>query len=222
MSYDYFKPGELVEIFFTTNDGSGGAVAPSTAFESADVKLYKADSATDRSSQSGWTMTSPLDSIVGFHSLEIDLTDNTDAGFYAFGETYHAVLSPSDETVDSQTVVAVIGSFRMGYPNALVNTTIATLASQTSFTLSAGSASDDAYNGCLAVVHDITTGNEGARGYISDYTGSSLTVTLKADPGVFTMIATDNIAILPPSNTAAVNGNVITGTGVPGNEWGPV
>ena len=39
----------------------------------------------------------------------------------------------------------------------MVITTIATLATQTSFTLTAGSADDDAYNGMIAVVEDATT-----------------------------------------------------------------
>lgn len=105
-----FASGSTVYIFFTTNAATGAAVAPSTAFEAADVKLYKDGSATERTSQSGWTMTSPFDSITGLHCLAIDTSDNTDAGFYATAHDYTAVLSP-DETVDSVSVVSVIGRF---------------------------------------------------------------------------------------------------------------
>lgn len=105
-----FKASSTINIFFTTNSAAGAAVAPSTAFEAADVILYKGSSAVQRTSQAGWTMTSPFDSVVGLHCLAIDLSDNTDAGFYAAGNDYTAVLSP-DETVDSQVVVAVIGTF---------------------------------------------------------------------------------------------------------------
>lgn len=83
-----------------------------------------------------------------------------------------------------------------GYGEVLQRTTIATLASQTSFTLTAGSADDDAYNGCVAVVQDVSTAAQKAVGVILDYTGSSKTVTLLADPAVFTMATTDIIAIL--------------------------
>lgn len=78
----------------------------------------------------------------------------------------------------------------------LQETTIATLASQTSFTLTAGSTDDDAYNNCTIVIEDADTAAQKAVGVISDYTGSTKTVTLAADPGVFTMIATDNVYIL--------------------------
>lgn len=110
---EVYAAGSTVPIYFTTNSAAGAAVAPSSAFETADVKLYKGGSATERSSQSGWTMTSPFDSITGLHLLLIDLSDDTDAGFYAEGNIYTAVLSP-DETVDSQAVAAVIARFQIG------------------------------------------------------------------------------------------------------------
>lgn len=111
---DTYAVGSTVPIHFTTNAAAGAAVAPSSAFEAADVILYKDTSATQRSSTSGWTMTSPFDAITGLHLLSIDLSDNTDAGFYAAGSVYTAVLSP-DETIDSQTpITAIIGKFRIG------------------------------------------------------------------------------------------------------------
>lgn len=113
MSNPNSPAGGIVYIRFTTNDAAGGAVAPSTAFEAADVKLYKDNSSTERTSQAGWTMTSPFDTITGLHTLAIDTSDNTDAGFYAEDHDYFAVLSP-DETVDGQTVVSVIGEFFIG------------------------------------------------------------------------------------------------------------
>lgn len=87
-------------------------------------------------------------------------------------------------------------------PQLLQSTTIATLASQTSFTLTAGSADDDAYNGHLAIVTDQSTSTQKCVGVISDYTGSSKTITLDADPGVFTMATGDSIDIVAV-NTAA-------------------
>ena len=87
-------------------------------------------------------------------------------------------------------------------PILLQNTTIATLASQTSFTLTAGSADDDAYNGMICVVTDQSTSTQKAVGKISDYTGSTKTVTLKSDPAIFTMAVGDTIDIV------AVNDNV--------------
>ncbi len=79
----------------------------------------------------------------------------------------------------------------------LQTTTIATLASQTSFTLTAGSADDGAYVGCIAVIEDGLGATQKAVGIISAYTGASKTVTLEVDPGIFTVQTNDKIAILP-------------------------
>lgn len=81
-------------------------------------------------------------------------------------------------------------------PTILQNTTIATLATQVSFTLTAGSADDDAYNNMLAIVEDQTTGTQKAVGVISNYIGGSKTVTLREDPGIFTMATGDTIDIV--------------------------
>lgn len=80
--------------------------------------------------------------------------------------------------------------------NQLNTTTIATLASQTSFTLTAGSADDDAYNNMLIVITDSATATQKAVGTISDYVGSTKTVTLASDPGIFTMAVGDNVDII--------------------------
>ena len=79
----------------------------------------------------------------------------------------------------------------------LVKTTIATLASQTSFTLTAGSADNDAYNGCEIVIEDAVTAAQKAVGVVLDYTGATKTITLKDDPAVFTMATTDIVTIRP-------------------------
>ena len=81
-------------------------------------------------------------------------------------------------------------------PQLLQSTTIATLASQTSFTLTAGSADDDAYNGAIAVVTDQTTSTQKAVGTVSDYVGSTKTITLSSDPAIFTMAVGDTIEII--------------------------
>jgi hypothetical protein len=77
----------------------------------------------------------------------------------------------------------------------LNNTTIATLTTQTSFTLTDGSTDDDAYNDCIIIIEDASTADQKAWGVVGDYTGSTKTVTLRKDPGIFTMAATDKVYI---------------------------
>ena len=91
----------------------------------------------------------------------------------------------------------------------LNSTTIATLASQTSFTLTAGSVDNDAYNGCLCLVRDSATATQKCVGFISDYVGGTKTVTLAVDPAVFTMAIGDYVDIVPCS-AKAVWDEVIT------------
>jgi hypothetical protein len=101
-----------VRLQFSTHQGAGGNVAPVSAFEAADIRIYRAAdgaafSNTQRSSANGITMTSPFDTLVGVHDVDIDLTDNTDAGFYASGYLYSVMLAP-DETIDGETITGVV------------------------------------------------------------------------------------------------------------------
>jgi hypothetical protein len=114
-SYNTATSRTVVRFSFTTHAQTGAAVAPSSAFENADLRIYKDGSATQRSSAVGITMTSPFDSVTGLHHVDIDLTDNTDAGFYAAGSFYEVHLVP-DETVDSLAVVRVLAYFEIGPP----------------------------------------------------------------------------------------------------------
>jgi hypothetical protein len=111
--YGQLDAGSTLYIPFTTHDTDGAPIAPSSAFEAADVRIYKNGSATQRSSEAGYTMTSPFDSVTGLHLLAVDLSDNTDAGFYAAGSRYFVVLVP-DETVDALAVVRVLADFTIG------------------------------------------------------------------------------------------------------------
>ncbi len=100
-------------------------------------------------------------------------------------------------------------------PTTLQNTTIATLASQTSFTLTAGSADNDAYNDAIIVITDAATATQKAVGIVADYVGSTKTITLAADPAVFTMAVTDVVDII--ANAKIIN-TVTTNTDMRGTD----
>lgn len=94
-------------------------------------------------------------------------------------------------------VTREIELFRPTYSDGALKTTIATLASQTSFTLTDGPADDDALNGSALVIYDQTTAHQLCLAIVSDYTGSTKTVTLTADPGIFTMATGDFVEVIP-------------------------
>lgn len=106
-----FAEDSTIRIILSTNNSSGGAVAPSTAFEADDFRIYKNGSATQKTTTNGITIASPFDSVTGLHTLEIDTSNDTgDTGFWTTGADYWVVAVP-DETVDSQTVVQPIAAF---------------------------------------------------------------------------------------------------------------
>lgn len=124
------------------------------------------------------------------------------------GVTHASAVIPNVSTVDTVTNVT-------NDPHAHLITTIATLASQVSFTLTAGSADNDAYNDWSAVIIDASTSTQKAGAIVSDYVGATKTITLAYDPAVFTMAVGDTIILYPPvaADTRRINGAKVVGDG---------
>jgi hypothetical protein len=167
------------------NDLDAAAVKAEVVAALADIKL---DHLINIAVDTNWATTVHLDSVIG-HLADV----GTAATF--------------DRTTDAQEAIRNRGdaAWTTGAggtpPTTLQNTTIATLASQTSFTLTAGSSDDDAYNDCIAVVEDSATSTQKCVGRVLNYTGATKTVTLEADPGVFTMAAGDTIDVIAVEKT---------------------
>lgn len=203
IDFGIVRPGTKLYIPFATYDSNDpSASVTMSGFATTDIEIYKDGSTTQRGSDNGYALLdtdgTDFDSLTGIHGFSVDLADNTTAGFYAAGSQYFVVVSSI--TVDSATVSFIAARFTIGYPDAMINTTIATLASQTSFTLTAGPAEDNALIGCPVVIHDVASAVQCGFGVISAYTGSTKTVTLTAQT-TFSAAATDNISIYPPSNS---------------------
>jgi hypothetical protein len=101
-------------IPFTTYDANGASVTL-TGLAVTDIEIYKNGSITQRSSDAGYTLLDTdgidFDGITGLHGFSIDLSDNTDSGFYAVGSFYWVVVSAV--TVSTQTVTLVAATFRI-------------------------------------------------------------------------------------------------------------
>lgn len=213
-------PGSTVRIPFDSFDAGTGASLTMSGLAVGDIQVYKDGGTTQRASTAGFTLLDTdgidFDSTTGLHGVSIDLSDNTTANFYEAGSEYWVAIASI--TIDGQTVNFWAARFTIGYEGAILDTTIATLSSQTSFTLEDGSTDNDAYNGCVVVVHDLASAVQIAQGLCTDYVGSSKTVTLVADPGIFTMAAGDSISFFPRVDVANWNGSVVatpTVAGVP-------
>jgi hypothetical protein len=203
------RPGETLYLYFSTFSSDDPAASMTiTGLAVGDIKIYKDGGTTERASTNGYTLLDTdgidFDGITGIHGVSIDLSDNSTANFYEAGSHYTVVIDSI--TLDAGTIRFVLAEFTIGYEGAILDTTIATLSSQTSFTLEDGSADNDAYNGCVAYVHDLASAVQVAIGVVTDYVGSTKTITLAGDPGIFTMAAGDNISLFIPANTQFVGG----------------
>jgi hypothetical protein len=241
----YPVEGDTIPIPFATYGGTNGESVTCTGLAVTDIEVFKAGGATARASDNGYALldTDGIDfsSLTGIHGFSIDLSDNSDAGFYTVGSWYWVVVSAI--TVDSQTVSFIAAMFRiqsatrgmtgtavpdaaadaagglpisdaggldmdaLASPPALLHsTTVGLVSTQAQFSLSSGSADDDAYNGAMVVITDQSTPTQVAVGIVSDYTGGTTTVTLESDPAIFTIAAGDRVDII--ANVAT------TGTGL--------
>jgi hypothetical protein len=212
INFGKVKPGSTLYVPFSTF-GTDGQALTMSGFLASDIEIYKDGSTTQRGSDSGYTLLDTdgidFDGVTGLHGFSVDLADNTTAGFYAAGSKYFIHIASI--TVNTQTVNFIAATFEIEIPNALLSTTIASLSSQTSFTLTAGPAEDDALNGCVVYIHDAASAVQGGFAVVSDYTGSTKTVTLTAGT-TFTAAATDNIGFFPPANVGYA-GAVAWGSG---------
>lgn len=205
------RPGTTIYIPWDTFAAATGASITSTGLATTDIEVYKDGSITQRASDNGYTLLDTdgidLDGITGIQGISINLADNSTAGFYAAGSSYWVVIS--SVTIDGQTVNFIAAYFTIGYESAVLNTTIATLASQTSFTLTDGPAEDDALNGSVVVIHDIASAVQLGQAYVLDYTGSSKTVTLAAGT-TFTAAVGDNISVMPRTDLSYILGTLVS------------
>jgi hypothetical protein len=110
-------------------------------------------------------------------------------------------------------------------PNVLVDTTLASVTNQTTVVLTAGSTVDDTYNGQAIVLTDASNSDYPSVRVVSDYVGSTKTVTLNSATD-FTMVSGDGakIFVTAPGTTAPTSADnatavwaaatrTITGTG---------
>lgn len=95
---------------FTSDDPSASSTISNLVV--GDIEIHKDAGLTQRSSDSGVTVTIDFDSVVGNHIVSIDLSDNSDSGFYSAGSRYQVRIEGT--TVDGGTINAWIGTFSIG------------------------------------------------------------------------------------------------------------
>ena len=182
--------------------------------ELEEMKLHKlflsSVSGVDITDNSAWACAFSDDATCDYDSYD-NTTDSLEAlsvilgtpSGANFSADLGAILGSADDNgIDTTSLLAQIGAAGAGLTDIPglsafnpVNTTIATLASQVSFTLTAGSTDDNAYNGCSAMITDQATATQIAFAAVRDYDGGTKRITMAYDPAIFTMAATDLISI---------------------------
>ncbi len=101
-----YKVNSTVYIWYETKDATPAGIAPTA---NGTVVIKKNDSTTERTSLNGVTHTISHDGDVGQNLIKIDLSDNTDAGFYAANS--HIQVGIRSQTVDGVTDSPIIEEF---------------------------------------------------------------------------------------------------------------
>src|SRR3972149_4826962 len=114
-----FPANGVVGFLWNTNGQDGASITRST---DGTLKIFKmhataATWATERSSLAGGTQLEDFDA-TGMHSVHIDLSDNTDAGFYAAGNEYQVAIVGA--VVDTKTVNVPLASFSIERANGIL------------------------------------------------------------------------------------------------------
>lgn len=109
-----FTTSNTVYVYFNTFDSNDPSASVTiTGLAVTDIEIYKDGSTTQRSSDAGYTLLDTdgidFDGITGIHGFSIDLSDNTDAGFFAAGSEYTVIVSAI--TVDAATISFVAANF---------------------------------------------------------------------------------------------------------------
>lgn len=107
-----------VRIMWNSNAVAGESITRAT---NGSIRIYKNNSTTERTSALGITDSEDFDLLTGIHHVNIDLSDNTDAGFYAAGNDYFVVLQGA--TIDGKVINAVLAQFSIENRSALRPTT---------------------------------------------------------------------------------------------------
>jgi hypothetical protein len=149
-----------------------------------------------------------LDHLLAVDAADVAVNGSVMASLMSSSEDYSTFTASTDSLQairargDAEWTTGAGGSDRL----LMIDTTIATLASQTSFTLTAGSTDDKAYENLTIIVEDVATATQKATGLVLTYTGSTKTVVLK-EALAFTITTTDKVYILAENSLKSTVAN---------------
>lgn len=231
----YVPASSTLYIPFHTFDSNGASVTL-TGLAVTDIEIYKNGSATQRASDNGYALLDTdgidFDGLTGLHGISIDLSDNSDAGFYAAGNFYMVAIA--SVTVDTRTVNFWAATFFIGPVAAnmtqILGTAVSTPATAGILDVNVKNIDNDAAsasgtvtfpNATLASTTNITAGTLTTVTNLTNApTNGDLTATMKASINTEADTALSDYGALKP--TTAGRTLDVTLTGAAGVDWGNV
>lgn len=134
----------------------------------------------------------------GYYNVHVTAAQNDTIGKAHIRGIATGVLPFESSTETVVPAEAFDNALSNAADEVIVKTTIATLTSQTVFTLTDGPTDNNAINGALVIFRDAATAAQKAYGFVNAYVGASKQVTLEAAPS-FTIATTDYVTIVAPT-----------------------
>ncbi|MCP3685835.1 MAG: hypothetical protein GY861_24565, partial [bacterium] len=190
------------------------SLATTSALTAHDGKLDTVDGIVDnilvdtnelQTNQGNWLTATGFST----HSAS-DVVDNFETQSQADPTGFH-VNAMEIESVDATTQLDAHNGSGTSNPNMLLEAEIATVSTQTSFTLATGSTVDDAYNDQAIVLYDDSNSDYPSVRVITNYVGATKTVTLDSAAD-FTLGADDSVKVFvtAPGTAAPTVGQIRT------------
>ncbi len=204
-----------------------GANATVTNFAAGDVQIYKDGGTTQRSSSAGIVASTSFDGQAGAQMITIDLSDNTDAGFYAAGHEYQVMVNAV--TIDGQSILFWAATFSIQRAGGALALIIARLPNATPGAAGGVFIAGSNAATTVAITGNITgnlSGSVGSvTGAVGSVTGAVGSVTGNVGGNVTGSVgsvvgAVGSVTATVNADMKKINGTTVAGDGA-GTPWGP-
>lgn len=173
--------GSTLYIPFASYDADGASVTLS-GLAVTDIEIYKNGSVTQRASDAGYALLDTdgidFDGVTGLNGFSIDLSDDTDSGFYSVGGFYWVVVA--SVTIATQAVNFIAATFRIVPAEASAGVPDVNVASIDADAITASAIADNAIDAGAIAANAITSAKIATDAIGSDQLAASAIAEINA------------------------------------------